>query len=255
MAIEQYIEEARVQNGLLEGQKSMEKWMSSPEAITDPDNNSSAGFDCNICLDTVQDPVVTLCGHIYCWPCIYKWLQFQSNSTENQDQKQPQCPVCKAEVSDSTLVPLYGRGRTSKASKSKAPQLGIVIPKRPLGPDLSTPRTPNTASTPQFAHQIHQHHHGYSYQQQVYNYPPSPMLSPGGTTMAVVDPVMRIFSETVHARVFGDSVTNIYAYPNSYNLVGSTSPRIRRYMMQADKSLNRLSIFLFCCLLICLLLF
>jgi len=36
--------------------------------------NGSSGFDCNICLENVQDPVVTLCGHLYCWPCIYKWL-------------------------------------------------------------------------------------------------------------------------------------------------------------------------------------
>ncbi|KAE8662308.1 E3 ubiquitin-protein ligase RMA1H1 [Hibiscus syriacus] len=255
MAIEQYVGEAGVQNRLLEGKRSMEKWMTSPEAITDPDDNSSAGFDCNICLDTVHDPVVTLCGHIYCWPCMYKWLQFQSNSTENQDQKPPQCPVCKAEVSDSTLVPLYGRGRTSKASKSKAPQLGIVIPKRPLGPDLGTPRTPNTPSTPQFAHQIHHNRHGYSYQRQVYDYPSSPMLSPGGTTMSVVDPVMRFVGEMVHARVSGDSATNLYSHPNTHNFAGSPSPRIRRHIMQADKSLSRLSIFIFCCLIICLLLF
>ncbi|GMJ05532.1 RING membrane-anchor 1 [Hibiscus trionum] len=271
MATERNVEEAVVRNQLPEGKSSMEKWMNSLEAVKGSDDNSSAGFDCNICLDTVQDPVVTLCGHIYCWPCIYKWLQFQSNPTENQDQKLPQCPVCKAEVSDSTLVPLYGRGRTSKASKSKAPQLGIVIPKRPLGPDLGTPRTPrtpNSASTPQLAHQIHHRGHTnhpqmytyppspmrspggtYSYQPQAYDYPSSPMFSPGGTAMNVADPVMRIFGEMVHARVFGDSV------PNSYNLVGSTSPRIRRHIMQVDMSLNRLSLFLFCCLLICLLLF
>ena len=29
-------------------------------------------FDCNICLETAHDPVVTLCGHLYCWPCLYK---------------------------------------------------------------------------------------------------------------------------------------------------------------------------------------
>ncbi|VAI58924.1 unnamed protein product [Triticum turgidum subsp. durum] len=29
-------------------------------------------FDCNICLDFAVEPVVTLCGHLYCWPCIYE---------------------------------------------------------------------------------------------------------------------------------------------------------------------------------------
>ncbi|CAH8279553.1 unnamed protein product [Arabidopsis lyrata] len=28
----------------------------------------SGCFDCNICLETAHDPVVTLCGHLYCWP-------------------------------------------------------------------------------------------------------------------------------------------------------------------------------------------
>ena len=32
-------------------------------------------FDCNICLETVKEPVVTRCGHLYCWPCLYKWLE------------------------------------------------------------------------------------------------------------------------------------------------------------------------------------
>ncbi|KAJ3275115.1 hypothetical protein HDV01_001254 [Terramyces sp. JEL0728] len=28
-------------------------------------------FECNICLDTASNPVVTMCGHLYCWPCFY----------------------------------------------------------------------------------------------------------------------------------------------------------------------------------------
>jgi E3 ubiquitin-protein ligase RNF5 len=41
----------------------------------DPD----AVFTCHICLDAVsnKDPVVTQCGHLYCWPCLYRWLQTQ----------------------------------------------------------------------------------------------------------------------------------------------------------------------------------
>ncbi len=29
-------------------------------------------FDCNICLELASDPVITLCGHLYCWPCLYR---------------------------------------------------------------------------------------------------------------------------------------------------------------------------------------
>ncbi|KAK8993311.1 hypothetical protein V6N11_033412 [Hibiscus sabdariffa] len=210
----------------LEGQDCLEKWKDSPVP--------TRGFDCNICLDLVQDPVVTLCGHLYCWPCIYKWLHFGTISAENQGRNRHQCPVCKAEVSDATLIPLYGRGVTTKESRAETPRFSIDIPKRPLGPICGVgtiQRSLNSTDSMQF-----HHHHGYSYQPQVYypgqdGYPASPMLNPGGMTINVPDPVIRMFSEMVYARVFGDSVTNLYTYPNSYNLEGITSPRIRRHTL------------------------
>lgn len=29
-------------------------------------------FDCNICFDAARDPVVTQCGHLYCWACLHQ---------------------------------------------------------------------------------------------------------------------------------------------------------------------------------------
>ena len=43
-----------------------------------------------ILLQLASEPVVTLCGHLYCWPCLYRWLQVQSHCRT--------CPVCKAGV-------------------------------------------------------------------------------------------------------------------------------------------------------------
>lgn len=31
-----------------------------------------AQFDCNICFDAARDPVVTQCGHLYCWACLHQ---------------------------------------------------------------------------------------------------------------------------------------------------------------------------------------
>ncbi|GAV70428.1 zf-C3HC4_2 domain-containing protein [Cephalotus follicularis] len=260
MAIEQYFEEAVAQNDFNKDDTSfLKKWGSVSGAVTDSDDNLSGGFECNICLESVQEPVVTLCGHLYCWPCIYKWLHFQGSSAEDQEQNQQRCPVCKAEVSHTTLVPLYARGQTTKPSKGKAPHLGIVIPRRPLGPPcgVGTPRSPGTANSPRFLSQqlnrsFPSHQRLYHSQRDSY---PSAMLSPSGTTTNVFDPVIGMFGEMVYARVFGNSMTNMYSYPSPYHLAGSSSPRFRRHIMQADKSLDRICFFLFCCLILCLLLF
>ncbi|KAF6142004.1 hypothetical protein GIB67_037972 [Kingdonia uniflora] len=99
-------------------------------STAEADNNSS-WLECNICLDTTHDPVVTLCGHLYCWPCIYKWLNFQSNSAAPT-----QCPVCKASISETSLVPLYGRANKEKEGKRSSQ--GLDIPGRP-------PASPNGA--------------------------------------------------------------------------------------------------------------
>ncbi|KAK1286822.1 E3 ubiquitin-protein ligase RMA3 [Acorus calamus] len=36
---------------------------------------ASAFFNCNVCFDTARNPVVSLCGHLYCWSCLYRWLR------------------------------------------------------------------------------------------------------------------------------------------------------------------------------------
>lgn len=67
-------------------------------------------FDCNICLDSPSEPVITFCGHLYCWPCLYRWL------SSGHDQ----CPVCKAGVTRETIVPLYGRGNDRQSAAGAA---------------------------------------------------------------------------------------------------------------------------------------
>lgn len=36
------------------------------------DDDGPGDFDCNVCYDTAREPVVTMCGHLYCWPCLYR---------------------------------------------------------------------------------------------------------------------------------------------------------------------------------------
>lgn len=103
----------------------------------------SGSFECNICLELAQDPVVTLCGHLFCWPCLYEWLHVHAHSRE--------CPVCKAGLEEEKLVPLYGRGKASTDPRSRS-VAGVQIPSRPAG------QRPATASQPDHHHDHLPHH-------------------------------------------------------------------------------------------------
>jgi len=98
-------------------------------------NNDAGDFECNICFDIAQEPIITLCGHLFCWPCLYKWLHIHSLSQE--------CPVCKALIQEEKLVPLYGRGKNSTDPRSKSIP-GVEIPNRPTGQRPETAPPPNT---------------------------------------------------------------------------------------------------------------
>ncbi|XP_049457904.1 E3 ubiquitin-protein ligase RNF5 [Epinephelus fuscoguttatus] len=78
-----------------------------------------ATFECNICLDTARDAVISMCGHLFCWPCLHQWL-------ETQPSRQ-QCPVCKAGISREKVIPLYGRGSSSQEDPR------LKTPPRPQG--------------------------------------------------------------------------------------------------------------------------
>mmetsp|Transcript_35301 Transcript_35301/g.99951 ORF Transcript_35301/g.99951 Transcript_35301/m.99951 type:complete len:192 (-) Transcript_35301:304-879(-) len=88
------------------------------------DDDDSSPFECNICLELAREPVVTYCGHLYCWPCLYRWLQV--------DGKCRTCPVCKSLVDKDKVVPIYGRG-VSGPQDGVAPEEAQKIPQRPSG--------------------------------------------------------------------------------------------------------------------------
>uniref|UniRef100_A0A5B6YNQ2 E3 ubiquitin-protein ligase RMA n=1 Tax=Davidia involucrata TaxID=16924 RepID=A0A5B6YNQ2_DAVIN len=262
MAFEQNFQESTAYFESVGDVSLKQKWKSN-SAPTTASENLNGCFECNICLDSVHDPVVTLCGHLYCWPCIYKWLQVQSSSPESD--KQPKCPVCKADISHSSLVPLYGRGTPPSESDAKRPQLDLVIPRRPPALGVHTLVTSMTSHPNQhlqpnpFQSQPQPFHHP-----QYFPHPPHPygnyasMMQSnfGGTMMTnVFSPMVEMFGEMVFTRIFGNSYTSLFPDSNSYPVTGNGSPRMRRQEMQVDKSLSRVSVFLFCCFVLCLLLF
>lgn len=60
-------------------------------------------FSCAICLETASgSPVVTVCGHLFCWACLEKWLD-----------RIAECPVCRRPIDRTQagdIIQLYGKG-------------------------------------------------------------------------------------------------------------------------------------------------
>merc|ERR1711915_1030206 len=66
-------------------------------------NNEESGagpdYSCSICFDKARQPVVTTCGHLFCWPCLCRWLK---NSQT--------CPSCQQKIVTTNIVPIYING-------------------------------------------------------------------------------------------------------------------------------------------------
>ena len=73
-------------------------------------------FECSICLDVAKEPVVTKCGHLFCWPCIYKW---------NEQRKT--CPNCNNPIDKKDCIPIYNKDQNNKNTNR------FKIPERPKG--------------------------------------------------------------------------------------------------------------------------
>ncbi|CAI9760480.1 unnamed protein product [Fraxinus pennsylvanica] len=168
---------------------------------------------------------------------IFSWLYgVQSSSLESDDK--PKCPICKAYITTSSLVPLYGRGTSSAESDGKKCQLDLVIPHRPVAHGMNSLLPSNQQLHPNpFQPQQPSFHHSFD------NYAPMTPSSFGGTTTTnFFNPTIHMFGEMVFARIFGSSEASLFSYPrtNSYPIMANGSPRLRRQEMQVDKSLNRL---------------
>lgn len=156
-----------------------------PSPFTSNDNNPNNGdagnFECNICFDLAQDPIVTLCGHLFCWPCLYKWLHIHSQSQE--------CPVCKALIEEEKLVPLYGRGKNSTDPRSKSVP-GVEIPHRPAGQRPETAPQPDRNAFPQHGH------HGFGL---MGGFGPAMTASFGNFTLSFGGLIPSFFNVQMHA--------------------------------------------------------
>lgn len=85
---------------------------------------STRAFACSICwCEIPRSPVVTCCGHIFCWSCIYRWLCKESS-----------CPVCKGALflqSPTSFTPIYSSFFEDDDIVGPVEEGGLQIPPRP----------------------------------------------------------------------------------------------------------------------------
>jgi SWI/SNF-related matrix-associated actin-dependent regulator of chromatin subfamily A3 len=55
--------------------------------------NIDAQDDCPVCMDTLSDPVITVCTHAFCFHCIEKVIETQKK-----------CPMCRAPLEDTSKL-------------------------------------------------------------------------------------------------------------------------------------------------------
>jgi E3 ubiquitin-protein ligase RNF5 len=72
-----------------------------------------SNYECRICLEIAKEPVVSQCGHLYCWSCINSWLQTSGGT---------RCPVCKSGISSDKLIPIYINNETPDSRSQGVPR-------------------------------------------------------------------------------------------------------------------------------------
>ncbi|GMN35429.1 hypothetical protein TIFTF001_005292 [Ficus carica] len=219
-------------------------WSTNNNNNNNNNNNSDAGsFECNICFDLAQDPIVTLCGHLFCWPCLYKWLHIHSPSKD--------CPVCKALIEEEKLVPLYGRGKSSTDPRSKSIP-DDNIPHRPSGqrPETAPPPEPN-----------HFPHHGFGFMGGLGGlggFAPMASARFGNFTLSAafggfIPSLLNLQLHGFPDPVYGGAAGFPHGFSNSFH--GGNVHRYHRHTGQGqqDYFLKRLLLFVLICVLVALL--
>ena len=102
----------------------------SSKKSAEPDEDKKSLFICDICINEPSEPMATPCGHVFCWQCIYDWL--------NQPTAAKICPRCHNAISLDKLITLYGAGSSNENNPRKR-QSSAAPPPRPQGQRQEAP--------------------------------------------------------------------------------------------------------------------
>lgn len=49
--------------------------------------------ECVICLNSLMEPIITPCGHVFCYACFKRWIEAE-----------PSCPICRSHLKESKNI-------------------------------------------------------------------------------------------------------------------------------------------------------
>ncbi|XP_036421333.1 helicase-like transcription factor isoform X2 [Colossoma macropomum] len=73
--------------------------------------SSGSDEECSVCLDSLRQPVITHCAHVFCKPCICEVIQSQKGGAK--------CPLCRADIKSTELVEFPGEEDVSGTADGK----------------------------------------------------------------------------------------------------------------------------------------
>ncbi|KAJ8409563.1 hypothetical protein AAFF_G00229640 [Aldrovandia affinis] len=73
--------------------------------------SSGSDEECAVCLESLRQPVITYCAHVYCKPCICEVIHCEKEHAK--------CPLCRAQIRIKELVEYPGEEAESASTDSK----------------------------------------------------------------------------------------------------------------------------------------
>ncbi|XP_067653851.1 helicase-like transcription factor isoform X2 [Haliotis asinina] len=70
---------------------------------------SGSDEECAVCLDSLKNPVITPCAHVYCRRCIVTVI--------NNEKPNSKCPLCRGDISEARLIEVPPEHQTEHSSE------------------------------------------------------------------------------------------------------------------------------------------